>query len=131
MYSNSQFFQTSIVFRRWTRKAYAVFSSLGKQIIIGHLASGISEASLCKLETSLHSNCDIEPKEDIKDEELKEESVSYSLWELILLLCVVMVTPIVSSLSSKLRIYSTVKLSVFVPQGIDTDSFFYTYNYGI
>jgi hypothetical protein len=131
MYSNSQLYQNSIVFRRWTRKAYAVFSSLGKQITIGHLTSGISEASLCKLETPIHSICYLESKEELKDEELQEEPVSYSLFELILLLCVIMLTPIVSSLSCKLRIYSTVKLSVFVPYGIDTDSFFYTYNYGI
>lgn len=131
MYSNSQLFQTSIVFRRWTRKAYAVFSSLGKQITIGHLTSGISEASLCKLETSIHSTCYSELKEESEEEVHQEETTFYSLFELILMLCVVMVTPIVSSLSSKLRIYSTVKLSVFVPWGMNTDSFFYTHNYGI
>lgn len=37
-----------IRFRRWTRKRYATFCSLGKVISIGHLRCGIAEQSLLK-----------------------------------------------------------------------------------
>ena len=42
-----------IRFRQWSRKAYAVFSSLGKHVTIGFVGKGIVDASLCK---SSHSN---------------------------------------------------------------------------
>ncbi len=37
-----------ICFRRWSRKAYAAFQSLGKHIVIGHVSKSIVEASLRK-----------------------------------------------------------------------------------
>lgn len=36
---------TFLRFKRWSRKAYAVFASLGKVVNIGRLAVGIAEAS--------------------------------------------------------------------------------------
>lgn len=42
-----------IRFRHWSRKAYAVFSSLGKHVTIGFVGKGIVDASLCK---SSHSS---------------------------------------------------------------------------
>lgn len=38
----------SIRFRRWSRKAYAVFLSLGRCVTIGHVSKSITEASLSK-----------------------------------------------------------------------------------
>ncbi len=46
----------SIRFRRWTRKSYAVFAGLGKQISIGCLRKGLIDSSLKKQEAS-SSNC--------------------------------------------------------------------------
>lgn len=38
----------SIIFRQWTRKNYAVFASLGKEISIGHVDVDISDKALIK-----------------------------------------------------------------------------------
>lgn len=41
-----------ICFRKWTRKAYAVFSSLGISVRIGHLSVKVCEMSSHKLSKS-------------------------------------------------------------------------------
>jgi hypothetical protein len=38
----------TLCFRRWSRKGYAAFCSLGKQVMIGHVAKSIVDASLTK-----------------------------------------------------------------------------------
>ncbi len=43
--------QASVVFSRWTRKAYAIFSSLKREVQIGHLALCISESLVSKAKT--------------------------------------------------------------------------------
>ncbi|MGL4781658.1 MAG: hypothetical protein ACRCXN_12645 [Bacteroidales bacterium] len=48
MRSKKHILHSSIRFRRWTRKRYATFCSLGKVISIGHLRCGIAEQSLLK-----------------------------------------------------------------------------------
>lgn len=45
--------QKSIRFRRWSRKAYSVFCSVGKHITIGRVSAGIADASLKKSKSSL------------------------------------------------------------------------------
>lgn len=42
---------SSVVFSRWTRKAYAIFSSLKKEVQIGHLALCICEGLVSKAKT--------------------------------------------------------------------------------
>ncbi len=37
-----------IRFRRWSRKAYSTFCSIGKHVTIGHISAGIANASLKK-----------------------------------------------------------------------------------
>ena len=37
-----------IRFRRWSRKRYAVFCSIGRMVTIGHLCKGIVDASMAK-----------------------------------------------------------------------------------
>lgn len=43
--------KSMIRFRRWTRKAYAAFASLGKYVTIGQVCKSIAEASLNKTTT--------------------------------------------------------------------------------
>lgn len=38
-----------IRFRQWSRKAYAVFASLGREVVISRVGKSITEASLCKV----------------------------------------------------------------------------------
>ncbi len=46
---NKQISKSQIIrFRRWCRKGYAIFCSLGKTVAIGNLRKGIVEASLKK-----------------------------------------------------------------------------------
>lgn len=40
--------EKSIVFRRWSRKGYAIFAGLGKHIVIGVLAIGICMMAMLK-----------------------------------------------------------------------------------
>lgn len=43
--------QPQIRFRRWSRKSYAIFSSLGRCVTIGSVCSSISDLSLRKSST--------------------------------------------------------------------------------
>lgn len=38
-----------IRFRQWSRKAYAAFASLGREVVISRVRKSITEASLCKV----------------------------------------------------------------------------------
>ncbi len=48
--TNDLFSSTSLRFKRWSRKAYAVFLSLGKIVTIGRLSVDIANASESKTE---------------------------------------------------------------------------------
>lgn len=39
-------------FRRWSRKRYAAFCSMGRYVMIGHLKNNIADASLSRITTS-------------------------------------------------------------------------------
>lgn len=63
-----------IRFRRWTRKGYAIFSSLGRSVTIGTLVREVADASLKKQKagvsinperTDQHVFYDDEPEEDL------------------------------------------------------------------
>ena len=40
-------------FRRWSRTNYAMFASLGREVLIGHLSTDVADASLRKLKKRL------------------------------------------------------------------------------
>lgn len=42
-----------IRFRKWSRKAYAAFASIGKCVTIGHVSKSIADNSLSKRETAI------------------------------------------------------------------------------
>lgn len=63
-------------FHRWSRKAYAVFSSLGKQVVIDRACKSIAEASLRKsVAMSLSSDMLSNDSSDDKDECLSGEEM--------------------------------------------------------
>ncbi|HBX51764.1 MAG: hypothetical protein A2275_00245 [Bacteroidetes bacterium RIFOXYA12_FULL_35_11] len=55
MRKNKNTIQTVIHFSRWSRKQFAVFCSVGKQVIISHLKAELSDASLQKSKKSFFS----------------------------------------------------------------------------
>lgn len=44
---------TTIRFRKWSRKAYAAFASIGKCVTIGHVSKSIADNSLSKRKTAI------------------------------------------------------------------------------
>lgn len=44
------FFKKSVRFRKWSRKAYAVFASICYQVSIGHVSKDIADSALAKKE---------------------------------------------------------------------------------
>lgn len=70
-------FNRSIVrFRRWARKGYSIFSSLGKQVSIGVLDFRIANTSLKKLSVGIASSIsDLFSLEEDKDKELENEEL--------------------------------------------------------
>ena len=66
-----------IRFRRWTRKGYAIFSSLGRCVTIGTLGREVADASLKKQKAGISVNpertdknvfYDNEPEDDLPDD---------------------------------------------------------------
>lgn len=45
-------FNNTVRFRRWSRKAYAAFSSIHKQVSIGHVCKGIADSAVIKSSNS-------------------------------------------------------------------------------
>ncbi len=45
-------FNNSVRFRKWSRKAYAIFMSLRFQVSIGHVSKGIADSALTKNENT-------------------------------------------------------------------------------
>lgn len=53
----------TIRFRRWSRKAYATFASIGRCVTIGFLRKNVADSSLNKQKTTgtaKHTECDME-----------------------------------------------------------------------
>lgn len=79
---------TVIRFRRWSRKSYAIFSGLGKQISIGRLRCGIADQALRKNELiiggipSLHSEA---YSTDLQTQSPEQTDLSAGISELFLL----------------------------------------------
>jgi hypothetical protein len=49
------FKNSSLVFTQWSRKSYAIFASLGKEVQIGHLDEGVCEKAIDKNKTKKSS----------------------------------------------------------------------------
>lgn len=63
-------------FRRWARKGYSIFASLGKQVSIGVLDFRIANTSLKKLSVGIASSIsDLFSLEEDKDKELENEEL--------------------------------------------------------
>ena len=87
---NKQISKSQIIrFRRWCRKGYAIFCSLGKAVAIGNLRKGIVEASLKKQPgvclLSVLCRPDREDEEDDKapDREVADRILSLIILEII------------------------------------------------
>lgn len=63
-------------FRRWSRKAYAVFCSLGKCVTIGTLKKGIADVSLGKQANVCTSGAVCLPVVEDKTEDEAEEALN-------------------------------------------------------
>lgn len=74
LYQNKQMTR----FRRWCRKAYAMFCSLGKCVTIGNLKKGIADVSLEKQPNvcTSFSVCKFEEKEEKGDDDKPGEMQS-------------------------------------------------------
>lgn len=75
LYQNKQMTR----FRRWCRKAYAMFCSLGKCVTIGNLKKGIADVSLEKQPNvcTSFSVCKFEEKEEKGDDDKPGEMQSF------------------------------------------------------
>jgi hypothetical protein len=67
-------YQSGLRFRRWTRKAYAVFSSLGKEVTIGKLSMSMVPVALLKLKSVVNPFIvedfqEVDKQEDIESAE--------------------------------------------------------------
>lgn len=60
---------TTLRFKRWSRKAYAVFASLGRAVSIGRLSVGIAEASEKKMAISGYREFRIVDLLDVNEED--------------------------------------------------------------
>lgn len=84
LYRNEQ----GIHFRCWSRKAYAMFCSLGKYVTIGALKKGIADVSLQKQATIciVFSTCLPVDEEAVEKDKPEED---WKPWEELLQLCLV------------------------------------------
>lgn len=69
--SNNQF----IRFRRWSRKAYAAFASIGKCVTIGCLRKSVADSSLSKQQNSSAAKCGLESYSGTVKGENKEDGL--------------------------------------------------------
>lgn len=68
-----------IRFRRWTRKGYAIFSSLGRCVTIGTLGREVADASLKKQKTAIPLN-PIKTGGNVSYEEEMEDELPDGVW---------------------------------------------------
>lgn len=59
----------SVRFRCWSRKRYAMFLSLGRQVTIGYLAKDIVEVALKKQKGVVSQSCCVQPERECREEE--------------------------------------------------------------
>ncbi|MDR0430327.1 MAG: hypothetical protein LBH58_07610 [Tannerellaceae bacterium] len=69
----------SIRFRRWTRKGYAMFSSLGRCVTIGTLGCKVADASLKKQKTGIPVNSQRADKNVSSDDNPDNDSLPFDI----------------------------------------------------
>ncbi|MFR1324934.1 MAG: hypothetical protein ACLSCE_01190 [Bacteroides cellulosilyticus] len=52
-----QLYRTTLRFRKWSRKAYAAFASLGRCVTIGCLPKSVADSSLSKQKSGTSAGC--------------------------------------------------------------------------
>ena len=86
-----------IRFRQWSRKAYAIFATLGLCVTIGQLRKNITECALCKQQTPHTTGLD--PQRETEDSVPEEdwENLTLSPEPLLLLLTQLQSTVVTSA----------------------------------
>lgn len=72
----------SLRFRRWSRKAWAVFASVGREVTIGTLRDGIARQSMIKSHVPV-SNCGNDGDDRQEEEQEELEVVQLQVVELL------------------------------------------------
>ncbi|MDF9830972.1 hypothetical protein [Parabacteroides sp. PF5-6] len=79
--------RTLIRFRRWSRKGYAVFSSLGRCVTIGALKKGLADASLKKQQSPVQTlllRLTTDGDEEAKEAEEKTSEILFQFYRLLI-----------------------------------------------
>lgn len=74
----------NVRFRQWSRKAYAVFASLGVCVTIGQLRKNVTERALCKQQAPLASVATDRPTEERPPKETDTEPIP-NVWQELLM----------------------------------------------
>lgn len=96
--------QASFRFRRLTRRAWAVFASMGREVTIGTLRVAVSEPSLAKTQADVNYSEVVRCEQLEEEDELEEVLLPALEW-----MTVVAVAPVAAEKEIKcLRIFSAV-----------------------
>ena len=68
----------NLIFKRWTTKNYAVYSSIGKEVLIGHLSVDICNKALLKITNPATKVETSEEFAEINDEDAETDAVFIS-----------------------------------------------------
>ncbi|MGL5319170.1 MAG: hypothetical protein ACRC9Q_10860 [Bacteroidales bacterium] len=103
-----------IRFRRWSRKSYAIFCGLGKQISIGRLSCGIADLALSKNQrlagkTDLLSTSSYPNPHEFSDSDHEEHLVLTLLSDV----CMAENLPAVSSFASSYLNYNKINTNIY------------------
>jgi hypothetical protein len=80
MNNSPAYFRLSLRFRRWSRKAWAVFASVGQVVSIGTLSDGIAERSMIKAHAPV-GTCGKEGIDHSEEEQDELETVQLQVVE--------------------------------------------------
>lgn len=81
-YSRTSHLALSLRFRRWSRKAWAVFASVGREVTIGTLRDGIAEQSMAKAHVPAGA-CAHEAIQQLQEEQDELEEVQLRVVEVL------------------------------------------------
>lgn len=81
-YSRTSHLALSLRFRRWSRKAWAVFASVGREVTIGTLRDGIAEQSMAKAHVPAGA-CVHEAIQQLQEEQDELEEVQLRVVEVL------------------------------------------------
>ncbi len=72
MINDFTYHSSQLVFKQWSRKSYAIFASLGKEVSIGHLDIEICDQALLKDHQSYSACCAIQEEKNTEKEDPDE-----------------------------------------------------------